>query len=344
VSTLGDVGLVLHPFPIDPDLPTLPQSMDPDAVRRLLSARDEAAGPEVDVVHHPREGPCVLRYRFGGEADRPACTYYGKVFADGTGATVYRYLRALTTDGAVARVPAPVAYSSTHRLLCTEALPGQQLGRVLKAAYDGGIPGRERVRALRDASAAAGRALSELHRTDPLDAPVHSAADELRDLWQELETVAAVWPAEAAFIRHPVEALARRAGGPSSLVLSHGDFTPSQVLLNGQHPGIVDLDTLCRADPALDVGRFLAHIRLQVARLTGDPRARLAEDLARSFLIGYAEEAGSMVTGDDGGRVALYVGTTLARSAAHACRRLKDDRLEIALGLLSDVQRSGEVE
>ena len=131
---------------------------------------------------------------------------------------------------------------------------------------------------------------------------------------------------------------------PVAPVLSHGDFTPSQVLLDRGRPGVVDLDTLCRAEPALDLGRFLAHVRLLVAKLTGAPGATLVVEPSHAFLRGYCGDDGRTVAGDDGGRVAFYVGTTLARSALHACRQLKDERLEIALELLDQVPLPEEVE
>jgi aminoglycoside phosphotransferase (APT) family kinase protein len=284
----------------------------------------------------------VLRYRLGG-ADAPT-TYYGKVFHDGTGAVVERHLRALATaEGGGARFPRPVSYSPSHRLLCTEALPGEPLRRRLRAAGDGPSLGPERTAALEAAMATAGRALAALHRTAAPEAPVRSATDELAELRHELALVATVWPREAERIGRTLDALGSHAPEPGVLVLSHGDFTPSQVLLDGDRPGIVDLDTLCRSDPALDLGRFLAHVRLLVARLTGDPDAPLCADLSRAFLRGYGEEDGRS-TAAHTGRVSFYIGTTLARSAVHACRQLKDERLDLAVELLHHVPLPEEVE
>lgn len=346
VSTVADVGLVLHPFPIDPDLPTLAASMDARAVGQLLRGRAGALRSEVDVVHHPREGPCVVRYRFEVGTDRPPDVVYGKVFSDRTGAAVDRYLRALAgregdAPPGLARVPRPVTYVPALRLLCTEALPGEPLRRLLVGARGGGARSAQQTAALAES---AGRALAALHRGDVPDVPTHSAADELAGLRRSLEPVTAVWPEQAERIRRHVEQLGACVPEPATTVVCHGDFTPSQVLLDGDRPAIVDLDTLCRADPALDLGRFLAHVRLLVAKLTGNPFDPLSAELARAFLGAYDEEAGRPVTGDRERRVAFYAGTTLARSATHACRQLKDERVEIALQLLSHVPLSKEVE
>ena len=42
---------------------------------------------------------------------------------------------------------------------------------------------------------------------------------------------------------------------------SHGSYKPSQLLVRGEHTLLVDFDQFCLADPALDVGYFLAYLR-----------------------------------------------------------------------------------
>ena len=58
--------------------------------------------PAVEVAHRPREGACVLRYRFarqdGRPAGRPRRVLYGKVYADDRGQRVDGYLRSLERD------------------------------------------------------------------------------------------------------------------------------------------------------------------------------------------------------------------------------------------------------
>src|SRR3712207_8430077 len=48
---------------------------------------------------------------------------------------------------------------------------------------------------------------------------------------------------------------------PLPLVPSHGDLTPGQILFDGARPGLLDFDTVCQAEPALDLGQFLAYLR-----------------------------------------------------------------------------------
>lgn len=61
------------------------------------------------------------------------------------------------------------------------------------------------------------------------------------------------------------------ASDESTLVSSHGDLGPAQILDCGQHIGIVDFDKAVMAEPALDLGNLLA----QLARKRGPEGGRL---------------------------------------------------------------------
>ena len=83
------------------------------------------------------------------------------------------------------------------------------------------------------------------------------------------------------------------------LVPAHRDLHDGQLLWDGERVGVVDLDTVCRAEPALDLANLAVHADLrraqglwpaaaverveeavdEVARAAGAPRARL--ELAR---------------------------------------------------------------
>jgi aminoglycoside phosphotransferase (APT) family kinase protein len=183
------------------------------------------------------------------------------------------------------------------------------------------------------------RALAELHQSDLATAPVYSAAEELTRIQRELGVVRAVWPHKADRVMAAIEAPSTGVESPPDLVLSHGDFTPSQVLLDGPAPAIVDLDTLCWADPALDLGRYLAHLQLLAVKWGGPAARNALDELSGLFLRCYGEvsarTASAAVASD---RIAFYAATTLARSALHSCRQLKSDRFELAVSLLEETQ------
>ena len=47
---------------------------------------------------------------------------------------------------------------------------------------------------------------------------------------------------------------------------SHGDFSPSQLIFSDDQCGLIDFDTICQAEPALDLGHFLAYLRLTAGK------------------------------------------------------------------------------
>jgi ABC-type glutathione transport system ATPase component len=350
-ALVPEAALRLSRFPVDPDLPSLPAATDPHTMSRLQPFADCDGPPTITVVHHPREGACVLRYRRRRSSEhspgRPTPFLYGKVYGDRTGHVVDGFLRALAKERRDHDVeypvafPAPVLYEPTLRLLLTEVLPGEPivprlLKRILARARTYSADDLTR---LESAVHASGRALAALHGSDLATAPVRPATEELADVRRELEVVARVWPDVADRIRERIEVLARQVLDVPTMVLSHGDFTPSQVLLGEGPPAVVDLDTLCWADPALDVGRYLAYLHLLAVKAGGESAADLVDDLAGNFLDGYAlAGARTSEAAEAADRIAFYKSTTLVRIALHSCRQLKTSRYELAMSTLGDLR------
>ena len=152
---------VLRPFPHDPALPTLPWAVDPERMAVVLGKEVPGTGgvrgvgrARVAVVHHPRQGPCVLRYAMSGgpagPAERRYPAVYGKVYPrDGARAATdgLRLLRAGVPplpDGRTLVVPRPLAVVRSMRLAIAEEVPGSpDLPLLLRAALDGGADPRE---------------------------------------------------------------------------------------------------------------------------------------------------------------------------------------------------------
>jgi ABC-type multidrug transport system fused ATPase/permease subunit len=345
-AAVPEAGLVLHVFPVDPDLPTLRKAMSPRTVARLAHSPFSASEPpQVEVVHHPREGACVLRYTLAGEDGSGPRRLYGKVYPGLEGEAVDSFLRALghqpggAAGGASGRrFPEPVIYAPGLHLLVTEALPGEPviptlLGSVLATPLAAEL-GKESA-ALHAAVRAAGEALALMHGSDLATAPVHTATDEKDGLLQGLDVVSRLWPEAADRVRASSPVLLEPPPEAPDVVLSHGDFTPSQVLLDGRNAAVVDLDTLCWADPALDLGRFIAHLELLAAKRGGRSGRVLARELARSFLAGYGgvgKRTSAAASAFE--RITFYRSATLSRSALRAARQLKAYRLDLALSLL----------
>jgi hypothetical protein len=101
---------------------------------------------------------------------------------------------------------------------------------------------------------------------------------------------------------------------------------------------VVDLDTLCWADPALDLGRYLAQLHLLGTKVAGGEAVTVLGSLTGTFLDSYGAcslRAAQAAEAED--RVSFYLATSLVRSALHAARQLKGYRLHLALSLLSEL-------
>jgi aminoglycoside phosphotransferase len=344
---------------VDPDLPTLPKALELPRIGRLIEP--EPPPVAVEVVRHAREGTCVLHYssddRHGRQTPggQRVGGVYGKVYGESaaqTGDHVLGMLRELRSalDPTAVRLPEPLGYDRRTKMLATRALPGGPLlpARLAQAfTPDASTASHQEAADLLDLIRASGCVLATLHGTDVPSAPVHPLAAEVERVTDQLAVVEPVWPEQADRVRRLVTALVRHAAPAPRLVVCHGDFTPSQLLLvrgsgdTGRPDqvslgGLVDLDTVCWADPALDLGRFLAHVDLLATKTGGQAAERCSAEVAGVLLGAYRERA----TGDGrdvrelGRRVAVFRGLSLARTALRSCRQLKDDRFSIAHSLL----------
>jgi ABC-type multidrug transport system fused ATPase/permease subunit len=342
--------LVVRPFPDDPGLPTLPQAVDPAIARTVLAGAvpgaDSAERCDVEVVHHPRTGPCVLRYSMPGHH-----TVFGKVYPDAGGAeraaAAMRLLRAELPPllyGNRILVPEPLAVDPSLRLGLAEAIPGRPLlAGLLRAALTGEPAAGDHRWTLRGAVEMAARVAASVHRceTDPgQPLPVRDIDGERTAVEEELRKVGEVWPLAVSLLRSGMSVAAgpREVGREAATVLAHGDMTPAQLLLARGSVGLVDVDTLCRAEPALDLGRFLAYLHVAGIRCAGSTAWPLLEALSASFLHAYVDAtrywAGAPTAEGVIGRVAAFRTLTLGRMGARACRQLKDDRLRAVVDVL----------
>ncbi len=344
------------PFPADPGLPTLARAVDPVLMRRVLGRVVPGTGGEraigrctVDIVHHPRQRRCVLRYRLsqgaGGAGELRHPVLYGKVYDDpaapAAAAAALRVLREGLRSGI--RVPEPLAVVPGLHLGLAQAIPGRPLlPQLLATARDARGPAS-------DAVAAAARVAAAVHAVGlpATGLRVRDLAGERAATARALSLLEPVWPDVAAHLRHGVvRALAVDHGAaaatdrwPLAPVLAHGDLTPGQVLLESSgDAGLVDVDTVCLAEPALDLGRFLAY--LHVTGMRRSPGAwPLLEELTAEFIGSYLDVCRPSRNNSGGRRLLLartaqHRALSLARLAASACWQLKDDRLRAAMDVL----------
>ena len=111
----------------------------------------------------------------------------------------------------------------------------------------------------------AAQALAHLHNSGvhPNKDGLRTGANEAKRVKERASLLADRNPVQAEEVQRLAQELASRLETlqPEVYRLAHGGFKPSQLLFHSQHVFVVDFDGFCLADPALDVGYFLAYLR-----------------------------------------------------------------------------------
>jgi Ser/Thr protein kinase RdoA (MazF antagonist) len=304
----------------------------------------------VELAQYGRRHRCTLRYILDGTdaAGAPAQrVVYGKVANDGTGARTVPVIAALrealaAPDEEGVLIPPVIAYRPELQLLLLEAIPGRpQIARLLKARLAGqpeDLPGAP---TLEGAMAACGRIAAAIHSSGIGLGRERTLESEVAWQEQHIAELGRVSPELGgqllAWLRQTAEAGRRGAALP--LGFAHGDFTYTQLIFDGARSGLVDFDTVCQAEPALDLGQFLAYQRLAIRRnqRPASP-AGLADQLGAGFLDAYLAAMGERIA-DEGAlraRAHIYELLMLSRLAIHSWQKLKVSRMEQAMKLIEE--------
>lgn len=278
---LPELRLELAIQPTEPDLPILPQLTDPDAARALLEQAMRQGEPayrdlrlaacSAAVLRHHAGLRATVRYQLAYSADLAAthawpAVVIAKTYEGDNGQHAYDGMRALwhtpLASAEDVTIAEPIAYLPDLKLLIQGPVPEDQLLKTLiEAAMREPVP---TILAELDAAlhkTAAG--LAALHRTPAPTSAAYGWADELADVRHFAGNLAAAVPelagaATALLVWLDVHAA---ASPPDPPVFAHGTFRPNQVLLHQGHVGLIDFDSWCWAEPALDLALFLTSIK-----------------------------------------------------------------------------------
>lgn len=247
----------------------------------LLNAhlgRDDSSAPIKILKYKPRRR-CVIEYDFG------SIRVIGKVFKDERGANYFALQRDLWSNGFGTNaadgvtIPEPLAYIPEMRMFVQERAPGQTLEELVRAA---------------DFSAhvrASAAAIAKLHADSVHPPKQYTLDDEVAQLVHLGEEIAALRPERARTNAAQVAAFHAWAGKlpPAEIAPTHRDFYYSQLLFADQRVTLIDWDLFARADPAMDVANFIAHLRFLSLQNFGD--AYQLDDAAKIFLDEYLHRA-----------------------------------------------------
>lgn len=308
-------GMWVQVSPLDADYPQLARLSDPAYVRALLAAepsvRSVADTYRVTPIRYRPDQRHVLRYDpldADGKTD-PAGTLFAKTYNSDKGARTFATATTvadwLAGQGNGIAAAKPQCYIPAENLVIYPRVSGTPLSDLLRA------PSPVTDAHLR----AAGVAIKALHTTPEtlVELQPHSFAKEVKSIVSAAEYVHPLLPDTGAAIK----ALVARAQELYAQLpqeepsFAYGDFKADHLWLTPGGMTLIDFDTCYRADPAIDLGKFLADIQFWYDGY-GQPGARAAQD---AFLAGYGDTSEGRLR-----RARVYEALVLSKSTV---RRVK---------------------
>ena len=369
VAIVKHLRMTLSVFPIDGMIPTLVEATDPHQIARLLGETlPEAVSGEflvkdvhLDLAHYGRYERCVLRYSIDGmqtaKQTPQQITIYGKVDAVGLGSltvSIISALRERLQEPEVPyrfRIPDVLGYFPELKLLLMEALPGKPFFKELLKTWTGkyGQSGgndstlQESEITLEQAVRSCALIAATLHGSNIKLGPPRTLDIQVAELREETKAIGRTFPELRAQIDSWINEVLTfsQLYPPMPSCFSHGDFTYTQLIFDGSSGGLVDFDSICQAEPAQDLGHYLAYQRLNIIK-DQDPNAPIPpeaiEYLCSLFLDTYVDASRGWIA-DEGqlrGRVAVYELISLIRLILHSWEKMKGSRLRQTILLLEE--------
>jgi hypothetical protein len=370
VAMVEHLNMALSAFPIDGLIPTLVDATDPNKIAGILAETLPAAlsgqfsirDVRLLLANYGRFKRCVLRYSIDGtqtETHTPQnVIVYGKVDADGSGSltvSIISALREKLLEPDVLyrfRIPGSLGYFTDLHLLMMEALPGKPFFKELLKTWTGnskhhesehGKPSDDNTMTLEQAVKTCALIAATLHSSMIQLGPRRTLEIQVAELLEEADVLCQVLPEIGAQIKSWINQTVEfaQAYPEMPLCFSHGDFTYTQLIFEGKDAGLVDFDSICQAEPAQDLGHYLAYQRLNIIK-GQDPNSPFApeaiERLCTLFLDTYIDASKGWIA-DEGllrGRVAIYELLSLIRLALHSWEKMKGSRLKQTIALLEE--------
>jgi phosphotransferase family enzyme len=370
VAMIEHLRMTLSVFPIDGMIPTLVDVTDPNRIAEILSKTlpETLSGEfvienvQLLLAHYGRYKRCVLRYSVDGKQTATQSpqneTVYGKIDADGLGNQIGPIIDALREALQEPnllyrfRVPRSLGYFPDLQLLLMEALPGKPFFKPLLKAWiennnhqtaaNESLPHEEDAR-LDKAIQTCSLIAATLHSSNIKLGRQTTLEMQVAKLQESADVISQVYPELGAQINSWIQQTVdfAKAYPAMPLYFSHGDFTYTQLIFDGKEGGLVDFDTMCQAEPAQDLGHYLAYQRLNIIK-DQDPNAPFApeaiEHLCALFLDTYIEVSKEWIPDESQlrGRVAIYELISLIRLTIHSWEKMKGSRLKQTIPLLEE--------
>lgn len=193
---------------------------------------------------------------------------------------------------------------------------------------------------------ATAKALARLHQSkvSPNANMLRTGAKEAKRISERASIIARYYPAQTAEALRLGQQLAERLerAHPDMYWPGHGGFKPSQLLIDRDQVFIVDFDGLCLADPALDVGYFLAYLRPSGLWQQRPGMRQWFEEAAALFIQSYQQallEQGLDSSAMNGirERSSLFEAALLFKIATRRVHRLNSPRPQEVSAMLREI-------
>jgi hypothetical protein len=288
-------GIRLRVWPLDPQFPQLVRLGDPAHAPRLfreagLLETSEAGCVEITPIRYRPGERHVLKYRIepqDGAVGQPE-RYYAKLYPDGPSANRAQRIATRVVDWLEKSVPGfhgvrPAGWSEADAVILYPHAEGVPLSQQLRPQ-----PLRHSPDWLAGQLRLVGAALAALHhgpRSLAEDLAPNPFEKEVKVIARASQQVQALLPETGARVLRLLErAQELHARLPQEApTFTHSDFKADHLLVSRSGITLIDFDTCALADPALDLGKFLADLEWwHELSGAGDPRPA-----QQAFLAGY---------------------------------------------------------
>jgi hypothetical protein len=349
-KVIPSLGMRVYRFPNDPTLPSLTKALDSQTVSAALAEalpEFQASAArilrcDVKLLRFRPERRCTVRLNVWLREKESGAIYnrvlYGKIYHDLEKAGhVYQQMLSLSSsisakDGRILFATAS-AFLPDLAMVLQEPMEGVPLDSLIscdtEACDPRGVAG----------TVAAASALAAFHTNGLTAGKPRSINSELARFKKRGARIGQVDPGLGSDIIKLADALSawldslEQWGATTCLV--HGDCKPAQFLIKDQQVALLDFDHCGMADPAVDVGTYLATLQQMKVRETiknrGQPApcASWLPGLKRQFLEAYCSASG--YPPEFWHRAAWYEAAALLRKAIRGFERSPFSQLPAAL-------------
>jgi hypothetical protein len=326
-----DARVLVHAFPLDPAMPSLMNAAHPEAMKVALQHLWQARGARVrhvnaDTLSYTPAARVALQYEILAEDSRTGLPelrrLVGKIDVRRPPSRLFAGHWAVWKEGSerVSMAP-PVGYIAVSRMSLQEFVNGTRLSDIVGT---GELAGRVRK---------AARAIASVHA---LTAPVikHRGLEkEMRNVQRWGGVLSQVRPSQARRIDTLSGRLRRELSDRMRITATvHADFHLANILSDSHGVTLIDWDQAGHGDAMLDVGRFLASLRVASLRLNGKLDGLTA--IGEGFLQVYLD-----LTGEDVYRARLFEAASLVTAAATPFRLQREGWEDYADMMIDEVER-----